>query len=262
MIGLNSKRSKHVTKETKFPVIELFGPTIQGEGLMTGTVTHFLRTGGCGLRCSWCDSMYAVEPKEIKANRRMMSMQEILGDIQNRPFAPYVTFTGGDPCLQKHLGDLIMPFNQQGIRVAVETQGQLFPDWLNSADVVTFSPKGPSSGNVVDTADLIEWCVKQGPRRNKQVCIKVVVFDEADFAYAMGLYNELPEWSYDAFYFTGGTPLDVNNMEDRVRGVLLGQFAVAHMLLTHVQHGARFNTKVHIGSQQHVLLWPDEDKGV
>ena len=86
-------------------IMELFGPTIQGEGIMTGTVTHFLRTGGCGLRCSWCDSMFAVLPEEIKKYRRLMSTADILKELTALPYAPYVTFTGGDPCIQPLLGD-------------------------------------------------------------------------------------------------------------------------------------------------------------
>jgi 7-carboxy-7-deazaguanine synthase len=34
-----------------YPVIEIFGPTIQGEGAEAGLATHFLRVGGCDYRC-------------------------------------------------------------------------------------------------------------------------------------------------------------------------------------------------------------------
>lgn len=37
-----------------FPVIECFGPTIQGEGALAGLPTLFVRFGGCDFRCSWC----------------------------------------------------------------------------------------------------------------------------------------------------------------------------------------------------------------
>lgn len=42
----------------KIPVLEIFGPTIQGEGMVIGQKTMFVRTGGCDYRCSWCDSAF------------------------------------------------------------------------------------------------------------------------------------------------------------------------------------------------------------
>jgi 7-carboxy-7-deazaguanine synthase len=35
------------TKTRTFPVIEIFGPTIQGEGALAGLPTMFVRFGGC-----------------------------------------------------------------------------------------------------------------------------------------------------------------------------------------------------------------------
>lgn len=262
-------------KERKFPIMELFGPTIQGEGLMSGTVTHFLRTGGCGLRCSWCDSMFAVDPKQIKAGRTMMTTWEIIDAIAALPFAPYLTLTGGDPCLHKHLGELIMPLNKQGMRVAVETQGQEFPPWLMDCDVLTFSPKGPSSGNIVDPQALAQYCIALGKKRRQRVCIKVVIFDEHDFMYAMDVYRLIPPIYYDAFYFTAGTPIfqipmyqlpqdeedKAADMARRIDTILVQQYAIAEGLLAGCATN-QFNDKVHVGCQQHVLLWPDKDKGV
>ena len=42
-------------------VNEIFGPTIQGEGALIGQPTIFVRTGGCDYRCSWCDTLHAVD---------------------------------------------------------------------------------------------------------------------------------------------------------------------------------------------------------
>ena len=253
----------------KLQIMELFGPTIQGEGIMTGTVTHFLRTGGCSLRCSWCDSLFAVLPEEIKKYRTMMDVGEIYDRITDLPWAPYVTFTGGDPAIQDRLGDLIPRLNiQANMRVAVETQGMYFPDWLGTVDVVTFSPKGPSSGNVVDITDLLAW-LQSNAKRSFQVCIKIVCFDQADYAYALDVYSKIPARYYEAFYFTAGTPQYTEEEEfaegekafKRIEDVLQIQQSLAWDMLRATEQ-TRFNEKVHLGCQQHVLLWPDKEKGV
>ena len=38
----------------KFPIVELKGPTIQGEGPLFGKQSLLVRFGGCSYRCSWC----------------------------------------------------------------------------------------------------------------------------------------------------------------------------------------------------------------
>ncbi len=261
--------------DDRIQIMELFGPTIQGEGIMTGTVTHFLRTGGCSLRCSWCDSLFAVLPEEIKKYRKMMDVGEIFDALTALPWAPYVTFTGGDPCLQSRLGDIIPRLNiQANMRIAVETQGQYFPDWLSAVDVATFSPKGPSSGNIVDISDLKAW-LGGHYKRSFKVCIKIVCFDQADYDYALDVYCALPDSCYDAFYFTAGTPLmskshytqDDGTIEhelmatDKLNEVLRTQRDLARDILKNDRQ-ITFTDKVHLGCQQHVLLWPEQDKGV
>jgi len=245
----------------KIQVMELFGPTIQGEGIMTGTITHFLRTGGCPLRCSWCDSLFAVLPDQIKKHRTLMSVHEIIKAVEQLPAAPYITFTGGDPCIQERLGEIVPAMNAMGMRIAVETQGMYFPEWLEDCDVLTFSPKGPSSSNVVDPLPLIEYLIKLGRIRAQEVCIKIVVFNEEDFEYALSVYGLIPPAYYDAFYFTAGTPVYTSEDEyfQRPAEIMQNQTAVAELML---KCGVTFNAKVHLGCQQHVLLWPDKDKGV
>ena len=263
-MGFNVLSSADASVDKKIQVMELFGPTIQGEGIMTGTVTHFLRTGGCPLRCTWCDSLFAVLPDQIKEHRTLMTPQEVIAAIRELPAAPYITFTGGDPCIQTRLGDIVSDMNHLGMRVAVETQGMYFPEWLKECDVLTFSPKGPRSGNVVDPLPLADYLVSLGRVRSQEVCIKIVVFDEEDFSYALSVYNIIPPTYYDAFYFTAGTVLeDIQGNKlspfDKTIGVIQNEQALADLMLN---CGVPFNDKVRLGCQQHVLLWPDKDKGV
>lgn len=53
-------RPKPVCLDEKLPVSEIFGPTIQGEGMAIGQKSLFLRMYGCDDHCSWCDSTYAM----------------------------------------------------------------------------------------------------------------------------------------------------------------------------------------------------------
>jgi len=209
-----------------------------------------------------CDSMHAVLPEEVKKNRTLMTTMEILEYIKSLAPAPYVTLTGGDPCIQEELGPLVIHLNMAGMKVAVETQGQFFPSWLETTDVITFSPKGPSSGNIVEIEDLYNWLGRRSPKRSFRVCIKVVVFDEADFKYALEVYAALPTVFYDSFYFTAGTPIDTTGPQERIAAVLQNEQALAQMMLGLAQGGEFFTEKVHIGCQQHVLLWPEADRGV
>jgi 7-carboxy-7-deazaguanine synthase len=252
-------------KDHRYPVIEIFGPTIQGEGIMSGTVSHFLRFGGCGLRCNWCDSMYAVDPTQVKANRTMMTDGQIFQYIKTLPNAPWVTLTGGDPAIQPDLAPLINWLNLEGIRVAIETQGQYFPEWLDELDCVTFSPKPPSSGNVVDPNDMALWLSKRMSFNNHpkkaRTCVKVVVFDEEDFQYAIGVLRRLSPAMYNAFYFTAGTNIEAPTLKKRTKLILKAQSWLADRVLSECAN-TQFAANVHIGCQQHVLLWPDKDKGV
>ena len=59
-------------------VCEIF-KSIEGEGLRTGLAAVFVRLHGCNLRCSYCDSMYAVTGDDY----RQMSCDEILEAVRS-----------------------------------------------------------------------------------------------------------------------------------------------------------------------------------
>src|SRR5436853_7306175 len=95
---------KAPTRAKTFPIIEIFGPTIQGEGAEAGLSTHFVRFGGCDYRCSWCDTMYAVDPAVVRATAERLSDDAIVGRLEELGGAPrWVTLSGGNPALH-HLG--------------------------------------------------------------------------------------------------------------------------------------------------------------
>jgi 7-carboxy-7-deazaguanine synthase len=141
-----SATARGKTRVRTHPVIEVFGATIQGEGAEAGMPTHFVRLGGCDYRCTWCDTMYAVDPALVRANAEGLSVDEILGrvaDLEGRP--RWVTVSGGNPALHE-LADLVDGLHDAGFLVAAETQGSVWRPWLASLDRLTISPKPPSSG--------------------------------------------------------------------------------------------------------------------
>ena len=169
-----------------FPIIEIFGPVLQGEGRMIGAQTLFVRTGYCDYRCSWCDNLYAVEPEQVQAGAEWLTVDEIVTrlDALSR-HTPWVTLSGGNPAIHD-LGALVARLHADGRKVAIETQGTVYRPWIADCDVVTVSPKPPSSGRTTDYAKLDRFAAL--PQAN----LKIVVFDEADYQYARAIHLRYP----------------------------------------------------------------------
>lgn len=169
----------------RLPVIEIFGPTIQGEGPDAGRPALFVRFGGCDYRCSWCDTLYAVEPRQVQAHATRMSASEIGHVLAGCASGPrLVVLTGGNPALLD-LGELVDDLHGDGFEVAVETQGSVWREWLARVDRLVVSPKPPSSGML--TAEHAAATERFLKRAGGAAVLKVVVFDEGDLAYAEAL---------------------------------------------------------------------------
>lgn len=171
-------------------VSEIFGPTIQGEGALIGQPTVFVRTGGCDFRCSWCDSMHAVD-NDYRETWTPMTPEAVMAEVarlsDDKPIL--VTLSGGNPAIQP-LGALIRSGQAQGYYFAMETQGSVVRDWFEALDMLVLSPKPPSSGMETDW-QMVAQCVEAG--QGTQTILKVVVFDEDDFAYAREAARRFPQ---------------------------------------------------------------------
>lgn len=175
-----------------FPVTEVFGPTIQGEGPEAGRPAYFVRFGGCDFRCRWCDSMFAVEPAQVRAAQHL-DANEVLTRLQALPAGPnLVVLTGGNPALLE-LADLVDALHGAGYEVAVETQGSVWRDWLGLVDHVVVSPKPPSSGMASPThAEQFDSFVTQLLSAGAKASLKVVIFDDEDLEWAVKLISQAP----------------------------------------------------------------------
>lgn len=113
--------------------------SLQGEGFHTGTPAVFVRFSGCNLQCHFCDTNHQ--------EGILMSLQEIVEEINRYPNAPMVVLTGGEPSLFID-DDFVRALKQQtGKCLAIETNGtHRLPEGL---DWITFSPKTGFKGGDV-----------------------------------------------------------------------------------------------------------------
>jgi len=175
----------------KAPLLsEIFGPTIQGEGRFIGCPTIFVRTAGCDYRCSWCDSMFAVDPQKYHDDWEFHEDEDIVRQVMalanNSTIRPTVTFSGGNPAIQP-LGRAIDLLEEQRFHTIIETQATIIPDWIASPSAFSFSPKPPSSKMDADPQDLAEWLIelrKANPVSYERSQVKIVVMDEEDWEWA------------------------------------------------------------------------------
>lgn len=174
-------------------IAEIFGPTIQGEGSLIGEPTVFVRAGGCDYRCSWCDSLHAVD-SAFREDWKPMTSEEVWAEVKrlSGDVPLVISLSGGNPAIQD-FSSLIALGKAENYRFACETQGSVPRDWFGELDTLVLSPKPPSSGETVDWA-LFEKCVfaaGNGPN----VVMKIVIFDDLDYAWAKeaaGRYPDLP----------------------------------------------------------------------
>lgn len=185
----------------KIPVLEVFGPTIQGEGRVIGRKTMFVRTAGCDYRCSWCDSAFTWDGS-AKEDIQLMSAEEIynkLREVGGDNFN-HVTISGGNPALIKGIQDLVNLFEEHHIQTALETQGSKFQPWMTQIDDLTISPKPPSS-NMKPNLDILDSVIEQCVPESLN--LKVVIFDEDDFEFAKMIHHRYPSIP---FYLQVGNP--------------------------------------------------------
>jgi len=179
---------------TKIPVMEIFGPTIQGEGMVIGQKTMFVRTAGCDYSCSWCDSSFTWDGtgKSLINHMEPEEVWKELKKLGGNGFS-FVTISGGNPALIKNLSGLVSIFKKNDITIALETQGSKWQDWFYEIDELTISPKPPSS-KMVTNFEVLDQILSN--LKNKKVSLKIVVFDDVDYDYANGVHHRYPGVSF------------------------------------------------------------------
>ncbi|MBM7573236.1 7-carboxy-7-deazaguanine synthase QueE [Aquibacillus albus] len=235
---------------SKFPVLEIFGPTIQGEGMVVGRKTMFVRTAGCDYSCSWCDSAFTWDGSAkddielLTADQIATRLKEIGGDQFD-----HVTISGGNPALLGKLGELIKTLHELDIEVALETQGSRWQDWFLSIDDLTVSPKPPSSTMKTNWEILDDIITKlKENNRLKNTSLKIVIFNEEDLHYAEKVHQRYPEVPF--FLQVGNDDLEESSPTN-LASSLLSKY---EWLIDKVVASSKLN-RVRVLPQVHALVW-------
>ena len=127
------------------PIVEIFGPTIQGEGPASGRISSFIRFGGCNLACSWCDSSYTWDAKNFNLHEEI-SLMTPADILSNLPTTNICVITGGEPMLYQKRSEFLEVLHglvSRRQKIHIETNGTIFPtsDVLNLVDTFVVSPK-------------------------------------------------------------------------------------------------------------------------
>lgn len=127
----------------KLVVNEIFG-SIDGEGIRTGELTTFIRLAGCNLRCSYCDTDYALSIKDGKE----MTIDEILEKIKKIGYKN-ITLTGGEPLIHKNIDKLIDKLIENSYNLNIETNGAVdISPYIAKKLILTVDYKTKSSGMI------------------------------------------------------------------------------------------------------------------
>ena len=199
--------------------------SLQGEGLTIGAPTAFIRTSGCPLRCTYCDTQQAFDEGQ------QMTLDQIMKKVAKHK-CRHVCLTGGEPLAQKETPSLLRLLLEQGYQVVLETNGAMPLDELPCVENLTISMdiKCPSSGE--SDKMMFKNIELLGPTDQ----LKFIIADDTDYAYAKEVLDTYSPKCEIIFTPVGGK--DLKSLAEKV---------------------LKENLNVRVLPQLHKFIWGDED---
>lgn len=158
--------------------------SIQGEGILAGTPSTFIRISGCNLRCIWCDTKYASWHPEGD----FFSPGEI--SQSTKPEIHHVVITGGEPMLFEPVAELTRLLKSQGKHITIETAGTVFQPV--ECDLMSISPKLTNSSPGSELGE--SWSERHEQTRwNPEVITKLVQTYDFQLKFVVSNSSDLDE---------------------------------------------------------------------
>jgi 7-carboxy-7-deazaguanine synthase len=216
-------------KEDSLVIHEIYA-SIQGESTFAGLPCTFVRTTGCNLRCTWCDT-----PQAFYGGTRMART-----DVLSRALSlatPLVEVTGGEPLLQPGVVPLLRELCDAGKTVLLETSGERDVSKVDRRVHKIMDLKAPGSGE----SHRNLWSNLEHVGASDE--IKFVLADRADY-----------EWMRETVRSRSLAERTPNLLASAVFGKLATRDLVAWVLDDKLP--------VRVQLQMHKYIWPPDATGV
>ena len=160
--------------------------SVQGEGLLLGVPSVFIRTSGCNLRCRWCDTPYASwNPVGEEMECREIIRRAKAYDCR------HVVLTGGEPMVASGIGELAAALKEGGLHITIETAATVAPGDI-ACDLASLSPKLADSTPSEDQAGA--WRARhETTRRNPEVIRQWLRNYDSQLKFVLSTPEQLPE---------------------------------------------------------------------
>jgi 7-carboxy-7-deazaguanine synthase len=204
--------------------------SVQGEGLLTGVPSVFVRTSGCNLRCWFCDTPYT----SWHAEGGDMSTDEIVAQVEEWD-CPNVVVTGGEPMIYAELIPFCERLRAIGRHITIETAGTLYLPV--ACDLMSISPKFASSNP--SAVDHPHWNRRHDRERHRpdvvrrliteyEYQLKFVVDTPADLETLSNYFEELPAIAIDRILLM---PQGIDQQQLDARTAWLRPYCMDHGLV-------------------------------
>ena len=215
--------------------------SVQGEGTLTGVPSVFIRTSGCNLRCTWCDTPYASWSPEGPE----MTLESILAEVAKHP-AWHVVVTGGEPMIAKGIRELITMLQAQRKHVTIETAGTVSPGGLR-VDLASLSPKLANSTPGEDKAGAA-WVQRHEQTRLQPAVLREWLETALDYQLKFVISGEADLVEARAVVASIGIPVPPEKVLLMPEGISLETMHSRYPLLVKacLTHGYRLSPRLHI----------------
>ncbi len=219
-------------------VVEIFD-SIDGEGKRAGIPASFIRLAGCNLRCTYCDTAYALYGEKEPCRYTEMTPEEIADKIT----LPRVTLTGGEPLIHENAKTLIDLLLARGLEINIETNGAAdISEFVTDNENLFFTIdyKLPSSGE----CEKMLW--SNFLKLKSRDVVKFVIGTDNDFEkmreITARLKSELPQ------------------MPHIFAGAVFGEYDPARLVDKIIADDMLWDARVQL--QMHKFIWDPDKRGV